>query len=152
MKLAGVEGGLENNLFKGNARVFDGEYNLLETLENEPNSFKDKDMIVVRYEGPVGGPGMPEMLDSTSRITTLCRQKKITLGLMTDGRFSGGSVGLVIGHVGPEAAVGGPIGLIKNGDKIIVDLNKNKIECEQLKDNSVYKKRKSLKKQQGSTS
>mgnify|MGYP001196520665 FL=1 len=142
LKLAGVEGGLENNLFKGNARVFDGEYNLLETLENEPNSFKDKDMIVVRYEGPVGGPGMPEMLDSTSRITTLCRQKKITLGLMTDGRFSGGSVGLVIGHVGPEAAVGGPIGLIKNGDKIIVDLNKNKIECEQLKDNSVYKKRK----------
>ena len=99
-------------------------------------------MIVVRYECPVGGPGMPEMLDSTSRITTLCRQKKITLGLMTDGRFSGGSVGLVIGHVGPEAAVGGPIGLIKNGDKIIVDLNKNKIECEQLKDNSVYKKRK----------
>ena len=88
LKLAGVEGGLENNLFKGNARVFDGEYNLLETLENEPNSFKDKDMIVVRYEGPVGGPGMPEMLDSTSRITTLCRQKKITLGLMTDGRFS----------------------------------------------------------------
>tara|TARA_B100000424_G_scaffold177564_1_gene137195 strand:+ start:704 stop:2515 length:1812 start_codon:yes stop_codon:yes gene_type:complete len=142
LKLAGVEGGLENNLFKGNARVFDGEYNLLETLENEPNSFKDKDMIVVRYEGPVGGPGMPEMLDSTSRITTLCRQKKITLGLMTDGRFSGGSVGLVIGHVGPEAAIGGPIGLIKNGDKIIVDLNKNKIECEQLKDNSVYKKRK----------
>ena len=142
LKLAGVEGGLENNLFKGNARVFDGEYNLLETLENEPNSFKDKDMIVVRYEGPVGGPGMPEMLDSTSRITTLCRQKKITLGLMTDGRFSGGSVGLVIGHVGPEAAVGGPIGLIKNGDKIIVDLNKNKIECEQLKDNPVYKKRK----------
>ena len=142
LKLAGVEGGLENNLFKGNARVFDGEYNLLETLENEPNSFKDKDMIVVRYEGPVGGPGMPEMLDSTSRITTLCRQKKITLGLMTDGRFSGGSVGLVIGHVGPEAAVGGPIGLIKNGDKIIVDLNNNKIECEQLKDNSVYKKRK----------
>ena len=142
LKLAGVEGGLENNLFKGNARVFDGEYNLLETLENEPNSFKDKDMIVVRYEGPVGGPGMPEMLDSTSRITTLCRQKEITLGLMTDGRFSGGSVGLVIGHVGPEAAIGGPIGLIKNGDKIIVDLNKNKIECEQLKDNSVYKKRK----------
>ena len=67
LKLAGVEGGLENNLFKGNARVFDGEYNLLKTLENEPNSFKDKDMIVVRYEGPVGGPGMPEMLDSTSR-------------------------------------------------------------------------------------
>ena len=64
-------------------------------------------MIVVRYEGPVGGPGMPEMLDSTSRITALCRQKNIVVGLMTDGRFSGGSVGLVIGHVGPEAAEGG---------------------------------------------
>ena len=82
-------------------------------------------MVVVRYEGPVGGPGMPEMLDSTSRITTLCRERNIIVGLMTDGRFSGGSVGLVIGHVGPEAAIGGPIALIEDGDEIIVDLNKN---------------------------
>ena len=142
LKLAGVEGGLENNIFKGNARVFDGEQSLLYTLENEPDKILNNDMIVVRYEGPVGGPGMPEMLDSTSRITTLCREKNIIVGLMTDGRFSGGSVGLVIGHVGPEAAIGGPIALIENGDEIIVDLNKNEINCTQLTDTQTFKDRK----------
>ena len=104
LKLAGVEGGLENNKFVGKGRVFDGEEGLLYSLENEPDVFQDNDMIIVRYEGPSGAPGMPEMLDSTSRITTLCRENNIVVGLMTDGRFSGGSVGLVIGHVGPEAA------------------------------------------------
>ena len=127
LKLAGVEGGLENNVFKGQAKIFDGEQALLDTLDKRPEVFENFDMIVVRYEGPVGGPGMPEMLDSTSRITTLCREKNIVVALMTDGRFSGGSVGLVIGHVGPEAAVGGPIALIEEGDQIIVDLNKNEI-------------------------
>ena len=125
LKLAGVEGGLENNIFTGQAKVFNGEQALLDTLEKNSASFANFDMIVVRYEGPVGGPGMPEMLDSTSRITALCRQKNIVVGLMTDGRFSGGSVGLVIGHVGPEAAVGGPIGFLMDGDRITVDLNKN---------------------------
>ncbi len=143
LKLAGVEGGLENNIFVGNAKVFDGEQSLLKSLDNSPGSFKNFDMIVVRYEGPVGGPGMPEMLDSTSRITALCREKNIVVGLMTDGRFSGGSVGLVIGHVGPEAAIGGPIGLIKDGDKIRVDLNTNELVCEQLDDRDTYEKRKS---------
>jgi len=143
LKLAGVEGGLENNVFKGIARVFDGEQSLLYTLENEPEKIVNNDMIVVRYEGPVGGPGMPEMLDSTSRITTLCREKNIIVGLMTDGRFSGGSVGLVIGHVGPEAAIGGPIGLIENGDEIIVDLNKNEINCTQLNNVEIFNSRKS---------
>ncbi|MBL6679402.1 MAG: dihydroxy-acid dehydratase, partial [Alphaproteobacteria bacterium] len=142
LKLAGVEGGLENNVFKGIARVFDGEQSLLYTLENEPEKIVNNDMIVVRYEGPVGGPGMPEMLDSTSRITTLCREKNIIVGLMTDGRFSGGSVGLVIGHVGPEAAIGGPIGLIENGDEIIVDLNKNEINCTQLNNVEIFNSRK----------
>ena len=123
LKLAGVEGGLENGVLKLNAKVFDGEQSLLNTLDNSPESFANFDMVVVRYEGPVGGPGMPEMLDSTSRITTLCRERNIIIGLMTDGRFSGGSVGLVIGHVGPEAAIGGPIGLICDGDTITVDLN-----------------------------
>ena len=102
----------------------------------------NKDMIIVRYEGPVGGPGMPEMLDSTSRITSLCREKNIIVGLMTDGRFSGGSVGLVIGHVGPEAALGGPIGLIEDGDEIIVDLNKNTLDCTQLLDTEISSQRK----------
>ena len=144
LKLAGVEGGLENNVFIGKARIFDGEQKLLDALENEPQNFMNKDMIVVRYEGPVGGPGMPEMLDSTSRITTLCRERNIIVGLMTDGRFSGGSVGLVIGHVGPEAAIGGPIALIEDGDEIIVDLNKNQINCTQLINEKTLKSRKAI--------
>ena len=142
LKLAGVEGGLENNVFIGKARIFNGEQKLLDTLEKEPEKFMNKDMIIVRYEGPVGGPGMPEMLDSTSRITSLCREKNIIVGLMTDGRFSGGSVGLVIGHVGPEAALGGPIGLIEDGDEIIVDLNKNTLDCSQLLDTEILNQRK----------
>ena len=142
LKLAGVEGGLENGVFRGNAKVFDGEQSLLNTLDNSPESFANFDMVVVRYEGPVGGPGMPEMLDSTSRITTLCRERNIVIGLMTDGRFSGGSVGLVIGHVGPEAAIGGPIGLIFDGDTITVDLNNNILVCEELEDINTFRKRK----------
>ncbi len=141
LKLAGVEGGLENNVFKGQAKMFDGEQALLDTLDKRPEVFENFDMIVVRYEGPVGGPGMPEMLDSTSRITTLCREKNIVVALMTDGRFSGGSVGLVIGHVGPEAAVGGPIALIEEGDQIIVDLNKNEINCVELENKNTYDER-----------
>ena len=142
LKLAGVEGGLENGVFKGNAKVFDGEQSLLNTLDNSPESFANLDMVVVRYEGPVGGPGMPELVDSTSRITTLCRERNIIIGLMTDGRFSGGSVGLVIGHVGPEAAIGGPIGLICDGDTITVDLNNNILVCDELKDINILRKRK----------
>jgi dihydroxy-acid dehydratase len=143
LKLAGVEGGLENNKFVGKARVFDGEEGLLYSLENEPGVFQDNDMIIVRYEGPSGAPGMPEMLDSTSRITTLCRENDIIVGLMTDGRFSGGSVGLVIGHVGPEAALGGEIAFIENGDEIVIDLDINEINCTQLKDANTLKSRQS---------
>lgn len=143
LKLAGVEGGLENNKFVGKARVFDGEEGLLYSLENEPDVFQDNDMIIVRYEGPSGAPGMPEMLDSTSRITTLCRENNIVVGLMTDGRFSGGSVGLVIGHVGPEAALGGEIAFIENGDEIIIDLDINEINCTELKNADTLDSRKS---------
>lgn len=138
LKLAGVEGGLENNIFRGKARVFEGEAGLLEALDTQPEIFSDGDMIIVRYEGPSGAPGMPEMLDSTSRITTLCREKEIVVGLMTDARFSGGSVGLVIGHVGPEAALGGPIALIENGDEITADLNSNELNCTELMDKAVF--------------
>jgi dihydroxy-acid dehydratase len=141
LKLAGVEGGLENNVFKGKARVFEGEADLLEALDKQPEVFADHDMVIVRYEGPSGAPGMPEMLDSTSRITTLCREKGIVVGLMTDARFSGGSVGLVIGHVGPEAALGGAIALIENGDEIVADLNSNELNCTQLQDPAVFKAR-----------
>lgn len=142
LKLAGVEGGLDDNVFNGLAKVFDSEADLLHTLEHNPNKFENHDMIIVRYEGPSGAPGMPEMLDSTSRITTLCREKNIIVALMTDARFSGGSVGLVIGHVGPEAALGGPIAFIEEGDEIIVDLNKNELNCTQLSDPAVMETRK----------
>ena len=142
LKLAGVEGGLENNVFTGKARVFNSEAELLGTLENQSGVFKNNDMIIVRYEGPSGAPGMPEMLDSTSRITTLCREQEIVVGLMTDARFSGGSVGLVIGHVGPEAALGGPIAYIEDGDDIVVDLNINEINCPALHNDSTLSARK----------
>lgn len=142
LKLAGVEGGLEDNLFRGTARVFEGERGLLAALDKHPERFQNHDMVIVRYDGPVGAPGMPEMLDPTSRITTLCRERGIVVGLMTDARFSGGSVGLVIGHVGPEAALGGAIALIEDGDEIVADLNVNELNCTQLKDPAVYKQRK----------
>ena len=87
---------------------------------------------------------MPEMLDSTSRITTLCRENNIVVGLMTDGRFSGGSVGLVIGHVGPEAALGGEIALIENGDESVIDLNLNEINCTPLQNEETLNKRRNL--------
>ena len=143
LKLAGVEGGLKDNIFRGKARVFNSESALLETLENQPEIFENDDMVIVRYEGPSGAPGMPEMLDSTSRITTLCREKDIVVGLMTDARFSGGSVGLVIGHVGPEAALGGPLALVEDGDEIVVDLNANELNCVELLDQETLKARKS---------
>jgi dihydroxy-acid dehydratase len=143
LKLAGVEGGLEDNVFRGTARVFEGERGLLDALEDAPDSFKNHDMVIVRYEGPSGAPGMPEMLDSTSRITTLCRERDMVIGLMTDARFSGGSVGLVIGHVGPEAALGGPIAYVEDGDEIVVDLNVNELNCTPLLDSEVLAARRS---------
>jgi dihydroxy-acid dehydratase len=136
------EGGLENNAFRGKARVFEGEQGLISALDKDPGSFQNNDMIIVRYEGPSGAPGMPEMLDPTSRITALCRERGMVVALMTDARFSGGSVGLVIGHVGPEAALGGPIAFIENGDEVIADLNKNELNCTALSDLAVYEKRK----------
>ena len=142
LKLAGVEGGLEDNIFRGRARVFEGERGLLEALDKAPDSFQNHDMVIVRYEGPSGAPGMPEMLDPTSRITTLCRERNIVIGLMTDARFSGGSVGLVIGHVGPEAALGGPIAFIEDGDEIVVDLNRSELNCPALDDAATLAKRK----------
>ena len=141
-KLAGVEGGLDNNVFRGKARVFEGEQDLLYALDTAPQGFDNNDMIIVRYEGPSGAPGMPEMLDPTSRITTLCRERGIVVALMTDARFSGGSVGLVIGHVGPEAALGGPIALVEDGDEIVVDLNTSELNCTALSDPAVFETRK----------
>lgn len=142
LKLAGVEGGLEDNTFRGKARVFEGEAGLLMALDSAPEQFQNHDTVIVRYEGPSGAPGMPEMLDPTSRITALCRERGIVVALMTDARFSGGSVGLVIGHVGPEAALGGPIAFIEDGDEIVIDLNKNELNCTALNDPATVAKRK----------
>ncbi|HEX3312660.1 MAG TPA: dihydroxy-acid dehydratase [Streptosporangiaceae bacterium] len=134
IKLAGVEGGMADGRFTGRARVFDSEAALIQALASDPDRFADRDMVVIRYEGPRGAPGMPELLDPTSRITALCRRRGITIALMTDARFSGGSVGLVIGHVSPEAALGGPIALIEDGDTIVVDVNDNTLDCAELDD------------------
>src|SRR5256885_8969100 len=84
---------------------------------------------------------MPEMLDPTSRITALCRARDIRVALMTYGRFSGGSVGLVIGHVSPEAFLGGPIALLHDGDMITVDLNRDRLDCRELDDRETYEQR-----------
>ncbi|GCE29285.1 dihydroxy-acid dehydratase [Dictyobacter alpinus] len=141
IKVAGVEGGMKDGIFTGKAQVFNSEAAVLEALTHTPEIFQDKDMVVIRYAGPQGAPGMPEMLDPTSRITTLCRQKNITIALMTDARFSGGSVGLVIGHVTPEAYLGGPIALVENGDTITVDLNTDSIDCAELHDSDTHTQR-----------
>ena len=141
LKIAGIEGGLANGVFRGRARVFNGERQLIEALEGDPDSFADHDMVVIRYEGPRGAPGMPELLDPTSRITALCRQRAITIALMTDARFSGGSVGLVIGHVAPEAFLGGPIALIEDGDDIVVDINADRMDCVELDDADEHARR-----------
>jgi dihydroxy-acid dehydratase len=141
IKVAGVEGGVADGVFTGRARVFDSEQALITALEDTPGVFADRDMVVIRYEGPRGAPGMPELLDPTSRITSLCRAKGITIALMTDARFSGGSVGLVIGHVGPEAFLGGPIALIEDGDTIVVDINEDRLDCRELDDPAVFARR-----------
>ncbi|MDH4148355.1 MAG: dihydroxy-acid dehydratase, partial [Acidimicrobiia bacterium] len=141
LKLAGVERGIVDGRFTGRARVFDSEQRLIDTLADAPDTLADGDMIVIRYSGPRGAPGMPEMLDPTSRITALCRERDITVALMTDGRFSGGSVGLVIGHVSPEAYLGGPIALIEDGDTITVDLNDNRLDCVELADAATHQQR-----------
>ena len=141
LKVAGIEGGVQDGVFTGRARVFNGERPLIEALDQDPDGFEDNDMVVIRYEGPRGAPGMPELLDPTSRITALCRQRHITIALMTDARFSGGSVGLVIGHVAPEALLGGPIALVEDGDTIVVDLNTDHLDCTELHDTDVLERR-----------
>jgi dihydroxy-acid dehydratase len=141
LKLAGVEGGISNGVFRGNARVFNSERTLVHALDERPDDFHDNDMVVIRYEGPRGAPGMPELLDPTSKITSLSRRQGITIALMTDARFSGGSVGLVIGHVAPEAFLGGPIALVEDGDTIVVDVEQNRIDCLQLDDSETYEQR-----------
>ena len=109
--------GKEGLSFSGPANVFDSEEDMLHALEQ--GNINKGDVIVIRYEGPKGGPGMPEMLTPTSAIMGAGLGSDVAL--ITDGRFSGGSHGFLIGHVVPEAQEGGPIGLIRSGDPITID-------------------------------
>lgn len=115
--------GKEGERFEGTAIVFDDEFSAIEGVRN--GSVKDGHVVVIRFEGPKGGPGMPEMLKPTSAIMGAGLGK--TVAMITDGRFSGGSHGFVVGHVTPEAQVGGTIALVENGDKIVIDATKNEI-------------------------
>jgi dihydroxy-acid dehydratase len=110
----------------GPARVFDSEEDCLAAIL--ANRIKPGDVIVVRYEGPKGGPGMREMLAPTSALIGAGLGESV--GLITDGRFSGGTHGLVVGHVAPEAAVGGAIGLVREGDSITIDAHAQKLELQ----------------------
>jgi len=115
--------GKEGLSFTGPAVVFDSEEQMLTALEN--HRIKKGDVIIIRYEGPQGGPGMPEMLTPTSAIMGAGLGKDVAL--LTDGRFSGGSHGFIVGHITPEAQVGGPIALVENGDQITIDTVSNTI-------------------------
>jgi dihydroxy-acid dehydratase len=113
--------GVEMTKFVGKARVFDGEESAFDSVSN--GEIKEGDVVVIRYEGPKGGPGMREMLATTAAIVGQGLGKKVAM--ITDGRFSGGTRGFMIGHVAPEAFVGGPIALVKNGDEISINIEDN---------------------------
>jgi dihydroxy-acid dehydratase len=118
--------GKEGSRFEGPAKVFDSEEDMLAALEQK--QIAKGDVIVIRYEGPKGGPGMPEMLTPTSAIMGAGLGKDVAL--LTDGRFSGGSHGFIVGHITPEAQAGGGIALVKNGDRIVIDAAKNLLEMQ----------------------
>jgi dihydroxy-acid dehydratase len=118
--------GLDHLKHVGPARVFDGEEACFKAVET--GDYKDGDVLVIRYEGPRGGPGMREMLSTTAAIYGQGMGDKVAL--ITDGRFSGATRGLCIGHVGPEAAVGGPIGLVEDGDIIAIDAEAGTIDLQ----------------------
>ena len=130
--------GLEELQFEGPARVFDGEQAAFDAVQAK--EYEDGEVIVIRYEGPKGGPGMREMLSTTAALYG----QGAKVGLITDGRFSGGTRGFCIGHVGPEAAVGGPIGLIRNGDIISIDAEAGTLEVK-LSDEELEARRKDWK-------
>ncbi len=118
--------GLKNPVITGPARVFDDEQSALQAILD--GKIKAGDVMVLRYLGPRGAPGMPEMLAPTSAIIGAGLGESV--GLITDGRFSGGTWGMVVGHVAPEAAVGGPIGLIREGDKVTIDAHRLLLQLE----------------------
>jgi len=120
VKLAGHE----RRLHRGPARVFDSEAACYAAVRDQ--RIVPGDVVVIRYEGPVGGPGMQEMLSVTAALTG--EGLGDTVALITDGRFSGGTHGLMIGHIAPEAALGGPIALVAEGDEIIIDVDARRLD------------------------
>ena len=131
--------GLKKLQFTGRARCFDTEEAAYKAVQNR--KYKDGDIIIIRYEGPKGGPGMREMLQTTGAIYGQGKGEKVAL--ITDGRFSGATRGFCIGHVGPEAFVGGPIALLKDGDIIDLDAKKGKINV-RLSKKELAKRRKKM--------
>jgi dihydroxy-acid dehydratase len=122
IKLAGHE----RTQHRGPARVFDSETACFEAVKNR--QIHEGDVVVIRYEGPVGGPGMQEMLSVTAALVG--EGLGGSVALLTDGRFSGGTHGLMIGHVAPEAALGGPIGLVEEGDEIVIDVESRRLDLD----------------------
>ena len=118
--------GMKMLKFSGPARCFDSEEDCFEAVSKK--QYKEGEVIVIRYEGPKGGPGMREMLSTTAALYGQGMGEKVAL--VTDGRFSGGTRGFCVGHIGPEAALGGPIGLLKDGDIITIDADKGTIDLE----------------------
>ncbi len=118
--------GKEGLRFSGPARVFDSEEEMLHALEQK--KIKKGDVVIIRFEGPKGGPGMPEMLTPTSAIVGAGLGSDVAL--MTDGRFSGGSHGFIVGHITPEAQEGGPIALVRDGEQVTIDAEKNRIDVD----------------------
>jgi dihydroxy-acid dehydratase len=118
--------GIAQSSITGPARVFDSEEACMDAIMSD--GIKAGDVIVIRYEGPKGGPGMREMLSPTSAL--IGKGLGDSVGLITDGRFSGGTYGMVVGHVSPEAQVGGPLALLKEGDTITIDADKRLLEVE----------------------
>ena len=130
--------GLKKLQFTGRARCFDNEESAMKAVQTK--QYKDGDIIIIRYEGPKGGPGMREMLSTTGAIYGQGKGEKVAL--ITDGRFSGATRGFCVGHVGPEAALGGPIALIKNGDIIDIDAKKGSINVRLTKAQLISRKKK----------
>lgn len=129
--------GKEGLRFSGPAKVYDSEEDMLHALERK--EIQKGDVVVIRYEGPKGGPGMPEMLTPTSAVMGAGLGKDVAM--ITDGRFSGGSHGFIVGHITPEAQEGGPIALIRTGDRITVDAERNLLEVDLSDDELAGRKR-----------
>ena len=120
--------GVKTRKITGPAKVFDSEEECLDAILED--RIKAGDVVIIRFEGPKGGPGMREMLAPTAAIVGKGLGDKVAL--ITDGRFSGGTYGIVIGHVAPEAQVGGNLALLENGDIINIDIEKNRVDVELL--------------------